>query len=123
MNDIKIKNLFGSKTEEFISKAISLFEATLDRKDEKKNSPLFAGFRHGDTSVLTGGSRAPTDSTSTKTESPTGLKLPPSGMTEKTQTASTLDAANSTRSLRRSSVIERHPSPKHQGQKITRCAG
>lgn len=115
MNDIKIKNLFGSKTEEFISKAISLFEETLDRKDGKKNSPLFAGFRHGDTSVLTGGNPVPTDSISTKTESPTGLKLPLSGMTEKTQTASALDATNSTRSLRRSSVIECHPNPKNQG--------
>ena len=43
MNDIKIKNLFGSKTEEFISKAISLFEATLARKDGKKEFSAICG--------------------------------------------------------------------------------
>lgn len=43
MNDIKIKNLFGSKTEEFISKAISLFEETLARKDRKKEFSAICG--------------------------------------------------------------------------------
>ena len=87
----------------------------------KKNSPLFVEFRHGDTSVPTGGNPVPTGSISTKTECPTGLKFPPSGVTEKMQTASTLDATDSIRSLRRSSVIECHPSPKHQGHIQHHC--
>ena len=44
MNDIKIiKDLFGSKTNKFVSKAISLFEKTLSRKDVEKEFSAICG--------------------------------------------------------------------------------
>lgn len=43
MNDIKIKNLFGSETDDFISKAISLFEKTLSHKDGEKEFSAICG--------------------------------------------------------------------------------
>ena len=43
VKDVKVKNLFGSKAEEFISKAIVLFEKTLAHKDGKKEFSAICG--------------------------------------------------------------------------------